>query len=89
MPEMKDQMLLGKLAKSCSLLPNTFPILKKTNWKTEINKGKQKEFIPRALPQEPIQKQSKESAKPKNRASLPSIELESSKSKFKLSLLVA
>lgn len=36
--------------------------------------------MPRTLPQAPIQKQSRERANPKKRASLPSIELEASKS---------
>ncbi len=45
-----------------------------------MSKGKTKELIPKTLAQLPIQKQSKERANPKKRASLPSIELEASKS---------
>ena len=46
----------------------------------EMNKGKRKELMPRALPQAPMQKQSKERANPRKKASLASIELEASKS---------
>lgn len=74
-------MLSGKLPKLWSLFPIIFPKLKNISWKIEINKGKRKELIPRILPPTPIQKQSKERAIPKIRASLLSIELEASKSK--------
>lgn len=77
-----DHTLSGKWLKACSFFPNRFPVLKKISWKAEINKGKRKGWTPRILPQLPIQKQSKERAKPRNRASLPSIEFEKSKSKF-------
>ena len=80
MPEIIDQILFGKWLKECNFFPRTFPILKKASWKIEISKGKRKELIPRALPQAPIQKQSKERANPKKNASFASIELEESKS---------
>ena len=46
----------------------------------EIRKGKIKELTPRILAPIPIQKQSRERAIPKKKASLQSIELEESKS---------
>ena len=79
-PEITDQILSGKLLKRCNFFPNIFPILKKTSWKMDINTGKRKELTPIILPKAPMQKQSKERANPKNKASLLSIEWEESKS---------
>lgn len=52
----------------------------KNKLKNRNKQRKRKELTPIILPKAPIQKQSKERAKPKKKASLLSIELEESKS---------
>ena len=52
----------------------------KNKLKNRNKQRKRKELTPIILPKAPIQKQSKERAKPKKKASFPSIELEESKS---------
>lgn len=56
------------------------PKLKNISWKKAINNGKITEPTPIMLPPIPIQKLSNERAIPRNKASLPSIEFERSKS---------
>ena len=56
------------------------PILRNISWNDAINTGKSIELIPITLPPTPMQKLSKESARPRNRDSFASIEFEQSKS---------
>ena len=81
-PEIVDHILLGRELNLCSFLPKKFPKLKNINWKDAINNGKSIELIPIILPPTPMQKLSNESARPRKRASLESIELEESKSEY-------
>lgn len=79
-PEIVDKMLSGILRKEYNFCPQRFPRVKKPNCKQLVNNGNimKKVFI--ILKPIPIQKLSKERAKPKNKASLESIVLDLSKS---------
>ena len=75
-----DQMLSGILLKLYNFLPMKLPILMNINWKQLTKIGNKVELIPIMLLPIPIQKLSRDSASPKNRASFESIELDLSKS---------
>ena len=63
-PETKDQILGGREAKRQSFFPKRLPILKNISWKVLINIGNQEKLIPKIPPPIPIEKQSKDKARP-------------------------